>query len=336
MATAPILQPMSTFPLPQTSPVRAVMVAFNQYEFTEAGLHPDSPPRAGPSNFPGSHSDQPELPSDTTQPGSPETPNNPRKRQIDPASDPTLATPSKRMRFLGVGLAQTSSGSFLVKKARVTHLQMTEIIKKPVIEYVPDELPVPDWSLLHPDAPLPSYTRNQLEERCQALAEALGYAKNRATAADEIMSGQSGQLIVQNMGMEAMNRTLFQKEQPKANDRAAMFPKGFGRHATEPEWIQQKRALEDETRQKEVDKAARKVTRASKKARKAELEERWKVVCVAHEEAVVNWKAQCEVLKKGGMAAKNLHKKPKRVLKASLVEEGNEDGSDEESDSDDE
>jgi len=40
------------------------------------------------------------------------------------------------------------------------------------------------------------------------------------------------------------------------------------------------------------------------------------------------------VLKKGGMAAKNLPKKPKRVLKASLVEEGNEDGSDEESDSD--
>ncbi len=85
-----------------------------------------------------------------------------------------------------------------------------------------------------------------------------------------------------------------------------------------------------------MNKAQRKVTKASKKARKVELEERWKAVCIAHEEAVVNWKAQCEVLKKGGMAAKNLPKKPKRVLKASLVEEGNEVGSDEESDSDEE
>ncbi len=197
----------STFPLPQTSPVQAVMAAFNHYEFTEAGLHPDSPPQAGPSNFPGSYSG---------------------KRQIDPASDPDLATPSKRMRFLGAGLAHTSSGSFLVKKARVTHLQIKEIIKKPVIEHIPDELPIPGWSLLHPDTPLPSYTRNQLEERCRALAEALGHAKNRATATEEIMSGQSGQLIVQNMGMEALSRTLFQKEQPKVNDRGAMFPKGFG------------------------------------------------------------------------------------------------------------
>jgi DNA-directed RNA polymerase beta' subunit len=117
----------------------------------------------------------------------------------------------------------------------------------------------------------------------------LGHAKNRVAATEEIMSGQSGQLIVQNMGMEALNRTLFQKELPKVNDRAAMFPKGFGRHATEPEWIWQKRALEDETRQKEVDKAQRKVKKASKKVRKVELEERWKAVCVAHEEAVVNW-----------------------------------------------
>ena len=41
----------------------------------------------------------------------------------------------------------------------------------------------------------------------------------------------------------------------------------------------------------------RKVRKASKKARKVELEERWKAVCVAHEEAVVSWKARCEVLR---------------------------------------
>jgi hypothetical protein len=158
MKPAEATSTQSTFPLPQTSPVRAVMVAFNHYDFTEAGLYLESPPRAGSSNFPGSHSDRPEPQLDTTQPGSPEMENNPRKRQIDPASNPDLATPSKRMRFLGVGLANTSSGSFLVKKACVTHLQMEGIIKKPVIEHIPDELPIPDWSLLHFEAPLPSFT----------------------------------------------------------------------------------------------------------------------------------------------------------------------------------
>jgi hypothetical protein len=148
------------------------------------------------------------------------------------------------------------------------------------------------------------------------------FLKDQVTAAKEIMSGQSGQLIVQNMGMQAMNRTLFEKEQPKTNNRTAMFPKGFGRHATDPQWVQQTLTLEDEGKQKEVDAAQRKVVKASKKAKKVELEERWKVICVAHEEAVVKWKAQCETLREGGMAAKNLPKKPKRILKASLVEAG--------------
>ncbi|KIK02681.1 hypothetical protein K443DRAFT_5957 [Laccaria amethystina LaAM-08-1] len=312
----------STFPLPQSSPVRVFMGAFNSYEFTEAGLYPDSLPQAGPSNFPGSHADQPEPQSDTTLSDSPDREYNPRKRQIDPTSNPDLATPSKRMRCIGVGLASTASGSFLVKKARVTHLQMEGIIKDPVIEHIPDELPLPDW------------------KRCNALAEALGHAKVQLAVAHEIMSGQSGQLIVQNMGMEAMHRTLFEKEQPKNNDRTAMFPKGFGRHATDPEWVQQKWTLEDEGKQKEVDKAQRKVTKAGKKARKVELEERWKAVCVAHEEAIVKWKAMCETFKGRGVAAKNLLKKPKRVLKVSLVEESEDEdeggGSDEESESDDE
>ena len=67
----------STFPLPQTSPIRAVMAAFNQYEFTEAGLHPDSLPQAGPSTFPDSHSDQPEPQLDGAH--TPETEHNPCK-----------------------------------------------------------------------------------------------------------------------------------------------------------------------------------------------------------------------------------------------------------------
>jgi hypothetical protein len=42
----------STSPLLQPSPVCAVMAAFCNYDFTGAGLHPNSLPHAGPSQFP--------------------------------------------------------------------------------------------------------------------------------------------------------------------------------------------------------------------------------------------------------------------------------------------
>jgi len=54
---------------------------------------------------------------------------------------------------------------------------MEGIIQKPVIEHIPDELPMPDWVLLRSEAELPSYTRSELEARCQALVKALGHAK---------------------------------------------------------------------------------------------------------------------------------------------------------------
>lgn len=63
------------------------------------------------------------------------------------------------------------------------------------------------------------------------------------------------------------------------------------------------------------------------------------MVCTAHEEAIVKWKAICKMLKGHGVVTKNLPKKPKHVLKASLVEESEDgdegSGSDEESESDD-
>jgi len=44
----------ATFPLPQNSPTRAVMAAFRNYNFTHQDIHPESPPAAGLSRFPGS------------------------------------------------------------------------------------------------------------------------------------------------------------------------------------------------------------------------------------------------------------------------------------------
>src|SRR5882757_4013520 len=95
---------------------------------------------AGPSTFPGCLS----SPSEAHPPTSPGT----LKHHIDSASNPDLATPSKQMRLLGAGLANTSSGSFLVTKAQTTHLEMKQIVKPPILEHVPQNLEHPDWTLL--------------------------------------------------------------------------------------------------------------------------------------------------------------------------------------------
>ncbi|KAJ3490068.1 hypothetical protein NLJ89_g11469 [Agrocybe chaxingu] len=344
----------ATFPLTQTSPTRAVMAAFRNYEFTNAGTHPnspppqpgpskfpssigrapeppamESPPRAGPSTFPGSLISPTNInkrdagPSEL--PGTPPTPASPcQKRALDPASNPDLPTPSKRMRLLGVGLANTDSGSILVTKARVTHLDMQKLIKEPVLERVPEEIPMPDWSLLHSTTPLSQYTRPDLETRCQLLELNLSHAYQRITAQNLINEGQNAQLIIQNMGMERMNLTLHEKENPKRTDRAALFPGGKGRHLTDPEVIQLKRRMEEEKKQKEQEKEQRKVAKQNKKASKERLEQRWKEVCVAHEVAVAEWTAECDRLRGAGAAVKDLPKKPKRPLKASLEERGEE------------
>jgi hypothetical protein len=104
----------AAFPQPQSSPVRAVLTAFHAHEFTHRGLYPDSPPDAGPSTFPGSLS--------SPTPAAPHIPIDPAllsaspKRRLDPAADPDMFTLRKRMQMLGIGLASTSSGSFLVSR----------------------------------------------------------------------------------------------------------------------------------------------------------------------------------------------------------------------------
>lgn len=314
----------STFPLPQNSPTRAVMAAFRDYSFTEQDLHPDSPPHAGPSQFPGSLNEtEINLP--------PATP----KRRLDSASRADLVTPSKRMRLLGIGLTNTESGSFLVTKSRATHLDMSKLIQKPVLEQVPGELPKPDWSLSSSTKPLSWYTRCELEGYCQAVSESLTKAKTQVVAQELIIEGQGAQLVVQNMGMEQMNRTLLAKEKTKQTDRTVLFPGGKGRHLTNHELIAEKRKLEDEKKSKELAKEKRKAAQANKKASKQQFDERWKEVCRLHDEAVAAWEVECRRLKAAGTVLKDIPKKPKRVLKASLMEREVSDEEGSESDDDD-
>ncbi|KAJ3506763.1 hypothetical protein NLJ89_g6683 [Agrocybe chaxingu] len=90
--------------------------------------------------------------------------------------------------------------------------------------------------------------------------------------------------------------------------------------------------MEDEKKQKEEEKQQRKALKENKKASKERLERRWKEVCATHKAAVVEWAAECERLRGMGMAVKDLPRKPKRPLKASLEEKDEEDESKSESD----
>jgi hypothetical protein len=116
-----------SFPLPQPSPVRAIVAAMAARPPTSFELAHDTvsstmigPPMASPS---------PQASGSTK-----------RASDVNPAPE----TPSKRMRLLYGALASTSSGSMLVSKTRVTSAYK---IAAPVLEVLP-ELPAPDWRML--------------------------------------------------------------------------------------------------------------------------------------------------------------------------------------------
>jgi hypothetical protein len=302
----------SSFPLQQSSPVRAIIAACQNHEFTHQECHPDSPSQsqAGPSTFPGSMSD------DTIDPAL----RSPPKRRIDPASNPDLATPSKRMRFLAAGLTNTSSGSILISKARVSHLEMAKHLTPPVVEHVPGELEYPEWSLLQYDAPLMSLPRSALEARCEALTESLERSRKIITAQQIINESSNAQLVIMNLANTKLNQSLHAKDAKKKNDRTIMYPGGKGRHLTAIEVIQQKRKLEEDKQKEEAEKEQRKVTKESRKVEKERLEQQWKEMLEAHAHEVAEWEKKCQTLREQRVLVKDLPKKPKRPLKPKLKE----------------
>lgn len=324
----------SSFPLVQPSPVRAVIAAFRNHQFTYQECHPNSPlnpshtPIAGPSNLCGMSSN----PTRTT-PTCPAQVQS-QKRHLDPASDPDLETPSKRMRFLAEGLSRTS-GSLLITKARTTHMEMAKFIKPPVCDQIPPEIEGPDWSLLQCHRPLNSYTRSGLEEHVSAMTESLERSRQLIAAQQVIIEGANAQMVVQNLAMDRVSLTLHEKEQKKKSDRTILFPGGKGRHLTDPELIQKKRELEEERVQEEIERKRRKMEKDNKKTEKEQLEVRWRAMIDEYEHAVGAWERGCQLLRAQGVLVKNLPKKPKRPLKPKLknMEEGMAgDGADDEDD----
>lgn len=146
------------------------------------------------------------------------------------------------MRFLGVGL------------------EMKQLIQPPVLERVPNELEVPDWSLLCV-ATTERWTCEMFKARCQDLEENLRHAQKIVVAQEMIIEGQNAQ-------------------------RTVLFPGGKGRHLTNSEVIQKKREIEEEKRQEEANKEERRSAKESRRAEKERLEELWKAMLDAHTEAV--------------------------------------------------
>ncbi|PPQ88047.1 hypothetical protein CVT26_000593, partial [Gymnopilus dilepis] len=114
------------FPLPQPSPVRAIIAAFDPH-----GPAPVAPltPVAGSGSI------------------SPETqysPSSSRRRIRDENIDPALYTPSKRIRSLYSALSSTKSGSFLLSKDPISS---STPVFSPVLELPPSSIPQPNWDL---------------------------------------------------------------------------------------------------------------------------------------------------------------------------------------------
>ncbi|KAF8221738.1 hypothetical protein L208DRAFT_1382145 [Tricholoma matsutake] len=166
---------------------------------------------AVPSTFPGSLSDD-----HTIDPALWSTPK--CCHDINPASNPDLVTPSKRMHYLAAGLANTSSGSILISKAHASHLEMLKLVAPPVIDHVPRELEHPDWGLLSSKTTSAQLPREVLEKWAGGLEESLECAQKLIMVQQIINEGANAQLAVMNLTNIKLNQSLHVKETRKKTD----------------------------------------------------------------------------------------------------------------------
>ncbi|KAF8206735.1 hypothetical protein K438DRAFT_1963049 [Mycena galopus ATCC 62051] len=193
-----------------------------------------------------------------------------RKRHLDPGSDPDLFMPLKCMHFLGVGKASTPSGSFVVSKAKVAHLDIGKLAV-PVFGRIPNIVHEPDWDMLQWFITLLTCMRDGFDAWGKSLEKELAEAHNLLGAHQVISKGQNTQFIVQNMGMGKLKQSLFEKEKQKKSDCTILFLGGKGQHLTSDKVIEQKRAIESMKAKELTDKATKKAKREEKIQRRSVL-----------------------------------------------------------------
>jgi hypothetical protein len=300
------------FPLPQASPIRAIMAVFD--------TNPPDPatPIASSSSIPEIFQSSPSS----------------RRRTRDENIDPSLYTPSKRIRTLNTALSATQSGSFLVSKDPIT--SATPIIP-PVFELPPSSIPQPNWNLLK--SPIKSWqSRESLMIENSALRDALHQSKTQIHARDLVIEGAHAQLVYQNLHLQKTNNALNNNEKRKKNDRALLFD-GKAQVLSSSEFhtkvVQQNAAREAAA----ADKTTRADARATRKNALAVIEEEWSVIKSNHVKNLEAWEAECQRLNSENVPKRSWPKKPVRPRKPKLppnVENMPDDGEeDEEDDGDD-
>jgi hypothetical protein len=299
-----------SFPLPQPSPVRAIMSAYWRQPPTAFDIDPNT--------------DQPAVAESWTPATLP--------RQIETISiDPTLEnddSPSKRVRLMMAGLASTSSGSFLVSKSPITSQHS---IPAPVLED-PPTVPMLTWSLLdRMAAPLAYQTRDELVLRIHNLTSNLDCARQQVQAQERIIEATHAQMVLQNIFVEKQSQVLNAKETRKENDRTKLFPDGKGRWLTDKRFIEELERDAARRQQKKTAKEDRTAARARKRAEKEAIAKEWKAALSTHAKTIEEWELECMRLRQEGVAKKILPKKPQRPKKrkpAAIVEDVDESCSD--------
>ncbi|KAF8160510.1 hypothetical protein BJ912DRAFT_891218 [Pholiota molesta] len=286
-----------SFPLPQPSPVRAVMSAFNANPPTSFMVSPSTHTL---------HNQATQIAHGEGE----EPPITPTRRRRYAEVDADLFTPSKRMRSLYAGLASTSSGSFLVSK---TPLTSATPILDPVLEDLP-HLPQPDWSLA---SKIPFHGQN-LEEENRMLRQNLQQAHTLFCAQSGIIEGANATMVVQNMHLRKLNGALYGKENDKVSNRTLIIDASKGQVFSSDEIRNGLSAQEEKKRALDAEKKSKVERRAAKKEAQAKLEDEWKRIKIQHDERVRVWKLTCENLAAEGIAKKNWPKGPIRPRKPKL------------------
>ncbi len=321
------------FPLPQASPIRAIMAAFHSNPPTAFDLSPSNHIAA-----PMHTNSRPVTPNASGSiPMRPTTPESPTRRRIpgqlgavarDPCIDPMLYTPSKRMRSLYAGLSLTSSGSFLVSKAKIT--SSTPILH-PVLE-APPTLPDPDWDLLNGGSIDKAWvTTKEVQKENQVLRESLVTAHLHIKSRDMMLEGAHAQLTYQNLHLEKMNYALKNKEERTKNDRALLFD-GTAQVLSSTEFENKIKEQKKKAADKEKQKEENAEKRCAARRKRDELEARWDQIKVNHEARLAEWTEECRKLADQGVPKRDWPGKPKRQLKSTLIEqdspEDDDDGTD--------
>jgi hypothetical protein len=230
-----------SFPLPQPSPVHAVIAAMAAHPPTAFELSPTtlSITAAGPSSV--------------HVPPSPLSPTiSAQRRSFSRNIDPALETPSKRMQLMYGALGSTSSGSILVSKTRITSAYK---VTAPVIEMLP-ELPAPNWTILQNQPPSGYQSRGALEDQNWALTESLECAQEIIQANELIEQNRAAMLVVQHAHLIKLNQALQAKEKKKT-DRTKLFADGLGRHLTDAAFIEALKKHEQDKKDEEAGRRER-------------------------------------------------------------------------------